>query len=69
MATMDNNQKGYGVKNPRGGINNKFVCVTGRTFVECVETELGNIEDCHVHISYSNQKFLLFFTNLILKQS
>ena len=47
---MNNNQKGYGVKKNRGGINNKFVCVTGRTFVECVETELGNVEDCHVQV-------------------
>ena len=55
LATMDNNQKGYNVKNPRGGVNNQFIKVTGRTFVECEETYMNGIEDVHVAITYTNQ--------------
>ena len=33
LATMDNNQKVFNVKNPIHGINNKFVKVTMRTFL------------------------------------
>ena len=33
LAIMDNNQKGFNVKNPIHGINNKFVKVTVRMFL------------------------------------
>lgn len=55
MTIMKKSQKEFGVKNPYGGINNTFVCVTGRIFIEWEETVLGNAGDCHVHILYSYQ--------------
>ena len=45
---MDNNQKGYNVKNPQGGANNQFIKVTGRTFVECEETDMNGLEEVHM---------------------
>ena len=39
MAKMDKHKKGYNVKNARGGVNNQFIKVPGRRFVECEETD------------------------------
>ena len=55
FTTMDNNQKGFNVKIPRHGINNIFIKVTGRLFIQCDETLMNGLEDVRVAITYTNQ--------------
>lgn len=55
FVTMDNNQKGFPVKNPRYGQNNKFVTVTGRTFVQYKKTIMEYLENYRTELTFKNQ--------------
>ena len=58
VATLDNNQKGYPIKNPRYGMNNKFVKVTGRTFYDVYTTDFKSDESFRCEITYYNQDII-----------
>ena len=55
---MDNNQRGYPIKFPRSGSNNKFVKVTGRTFVEAAKTDYNLSEEYKTKVTYTDQKII-----------
>ena len=55
IVTMDNNQKGFPVKNPRYGQNNKFVTVIGRTFVQFKKTIMDDLENHQTVLTFKNQ--------------
>ena len=58
VATMDNNQRGYPIKFPRSGSNNKFVKVTGRTFVEAAKTIYNLSEEYKTKVTYTDKKII-----------
>ena len=58
VATMDNNERGYPIKFPRSGSNNKFVKVTGRTFVEAAKTKYNLSEEYKTKVTYTDQKII-----------
>ena len=57
LVTLDNNQKGFPIKNPRYGVNNKYITVTGRTFVEFLDGN-SSCENVHTELTYHKQKII-----------